>query len=156
MNTVEHSFFGWNSRRVVLERPCHATPEPQGAADAPDLGIGLDVSLTIGARRARLITLVDHDADDYVALVIGDVPGGHDVPVRPVEEEMLLIEGSRSDLPAEILIAVPAATIGRAVSGRRTMDSQLCMGGPVRDIVLLTGAISVTFEWCDATTTGAA
>jgi hypothetical protein len=37
------------------------------------------------------MTWVDDDGD-YAALFVGDVSGAHDVPVRTVGEEVLLIE----------------------------------------------------------------
>jgi len=48
-------------------------------------GLAFDTTLTVGARRARLITWVGGDGD-YAALSLGDVSGAHDVPVRAVEE----------------------------------------------------------------------
>jgi hypothetical protein len=47
---------------------------------------------------------------------------------------VLLIEGSHSVLAAEIFITTP---VGAA--GRRVIDSQLRIGGPVRDMLMLRG-----------------
>jgi hypothetical protein len=68
---------------------------------------------------------------------------------------VLLIEGSRSVLPAEILITTRVGAAGQAVGGRRVVDTQLCIGGPVRDMLTLSGVFSVIVEWCHASASAA-
>jgi hypothetical protein len=63
---------------------------------------------------------------------------------------VVLIEGSHSVLAAEILITTP---VGAA--GRRVVDSQLCIGGPVRDMLMLSGVFSVIVKRCDASASAA-
>ena len=53
------------------------------------------------------------------------------MPVRAVDGEVLLTEGSHSLLLAEILITTP---VGAA--GGRVVDTQLCIGGPVREMLM--------------------
>ena len=72
------------------------------------------------------------------------------MPVRAVDEEVLLTEGSHSLLLAEILITTP---VGAA--GGRVVDTQLCIGGPVRDMLTLSGVFSVIVEWCHASASAA-
>ncbi|QDQ95228.1 hypothetical protein FND50_33715 [Rhodococcus sp. WB9] len=148
MKMVNEPYFGSKSRRVVLERGLDDAPVPQETANRDGLAVTLDVSLTIGTRRARLIAWRDDD-DDYVALAVGDVSGAQNVPVRAVEEELLLIEGSRSGLPAEILVAVPHVTAGLAIGGRGVVDCQVRVGGPIRDMLTMTEVASVVVAWCD-------
>jgi hypothetical protein len=119
------------TRRVTLEARLHSAPVSPVTVNRDGIGLAFDTTLTVGARRARLITWVDGDGD-YAALSVGDVSGAHDVPVRAVDEEVLLIEGSHSVLATETLITTP---VGAA--GRRVVDSQLCIGGPVRDMLTL-------------------
>jgi hypothetical protein len=40
-------------------------------------------------------------------------------------------------------------------AGRRVVDTQLCIGGPVRDMLMLSGVFSVILEWCDASASAA-
>gem|GEM_PF-4523554 len=73
------------------------------------------------------------------------------MPVRAVDEEVLLTEGSHSLLLAEILITTP---VGAA--GGRVVDTQLCIGGPVRDMLMSCGVFSAIVERRDASAAAAA
>lgn len=93
MDVMDEPFFSWNRRRMILHT--NRCPVPESSGSPAGAGLVSDVPLTVGTRRGRLITVVVDD-DEYVALVVGDVRGRHDVPVRRVVTEGLLIEGSRS------------------------------------------------------------
>ncbi|RYF46479.1 MAG: hypothetical protein EOO27_39320, partial [Comamonadaceae bacterium] len=115
-------------------------------------GVTLDVSLTLGPRSGRLVAYHDADWDaDYVVLMMGQIIDAQDVPVRVVDEETLLVEGGRCTRPAEILIA--ASPIGDGLGAQRVdqriVDSQLCTGGPLRELLGLSGAVSVESQWCE-------
>jgi hypothetical protein len=58
-------------------------------------------------------------------------------------------------LSAEILIASTVGAADQAVGGRRVVDTQLCVGGPVRDLLTLSGVFSVIVEWCDTSASAA-
>lgn len=147
MDVMEESFFGWNVRRVVLRAGRRSPKDTVDVAVPPP---DLDMSLTIGSRRARLITFVDH-GDDYVVLVVGDASGRHDVPVRAVDAETLLIRGSQSRQAVEILVVLPSTLADDTTVAQRDLDGQLCAGGPIREMLAATGAMSVTVEWCGTT-----
>jgi hypothetical protein len=53
-------------------------------------------------------------------------------------------------LLAEIFLTTP---VGAA--GRRVVDTQLWIGGPVRDMLMLSGVFSVIVEWCEASASAA-
>ncbi|AWH01350.1 hypothetical protein DCN13_23630 [Rhodococcus ruber] len=117
------------------------------AAGTQQSGLTLDRRLVSDTVRGRLLAYHDADDDaDYVALLIGDVAGSDDVPVRIVDEERLLVEGARSTEPAEILVGAPDDRDPDAE--RRELDRQLCLGGPVRSMLAHSGARSVTVDWC--------
>jgi hypothetical protein len=79
--------------RVLLPHP----RPPAGAAAARRSGLSIDRALRSGTARGRLLAYHDAvDDTDYVALLVGDVLGARDVPLRFVPEECLLIEGGRS------------------------------------------------------------
>jgi hypothetical protein len=73
------------TRRVTAEARLHPAPVSPVTVNSGGRGLAFDTTLTVGARRARLITWVAGDGD-YAALSLGDVSGAHDVPVRAVEE----------------------------------------------------------------------
>lgn len=160
MNTHSEPFFSWNSRRVVLPRTLALIASAAGDGPPQDRpGVTLDVSLTLGPRSGRLLAYHDADWDtDYVVLMIGQIIDAQDVPLRVVDEEALLVEGGRCTRPAEILIAASpiGAGLGAQRVDRQIVDSQLCTGGPIRDMLGLSGAVSVESQWCPATTTYAA
>lgn len=143
MDTGCGAFFSWTSRRVTLPHCLRAV-----AAGTPARsGLTLDRRLVSGTVRGRLLAYHDADDDaDYVALLIGDVVGSDDVPVRVVDEERLLVEGARSTEPAEILVGTSDDRDPDAE--RRELDRQLCLGGPVRSMLAHSGARSVTVDWC--------
>nr|WP_257016090.1 hypothetical protein [Rhodococcus sp. ACS1] len=110
------------------------------------------MSLTLGSRSGRLLAYHDADWDtDYVVLMIGQIIDAQDVPIRVVDEETLLLEGGRCTRAAEILIAASpiGAGLGARRVDRRIVDSQLCTGGPIRDMLGLSGAVSVESQWCE-------
>ncbi|MGW5152856.1 hypothetical protein [Rhodococcus koreensis] len=153
MNTAGEPFFSWTARRVTLPRTLVSVVSAGGdRAGEGYSGITLDVTVPLAARTGRLLAYRDADWDtELVVLMVGDVIGADDVPVRVVDEETILIEGQHSTQPAEILVA---ATIIRDGCGtrrlsRRDVDHQLCTGGPVRDAIALSGAVSVDSEWCE-------
>lgn len=155
MNTAGEPFFSWTARRVMLPRtlvsvaPAGGNPAGKGRS-----GITLDVTVPLGKLTGRLLAYRDTDWDtEIVVLMVGHVLGADDVPVRVVDEETILLEGERSIPPAEILVA--ATTIrdgwGTRRLARRDVDHQLCTGGPVRDAIALSGAVSVDSQWCETT-----
>ncbi|MDM7489408.1 hypothetical protein [Rhodococcus indonesiensis] len=142
MDTGCGAFFSWTSRRVTLPRCLRAV-----AAGTQQSGLTLDRRLASDTVRGRLLAYHDADDDaDYVALLIGDVAGSDDVPVRIVDEERLLMEGARSTEPAEILVGTSDDRDPDAEW--RELDRQLCLGGPVRSMLAHSGARSVTVDWC--------
>ncbi|MDV6247451.1 hypothetical protein [Rhodococcus opacus] len=153
MNTASEPFFSWTARRVVLPRTLVsvASSGGDGAGKEHD-GITLDVTVPLGARTGRLLAYRDADCGtELVVLMVGDVIGADDVPVRVVDEETVLIEGQHSTESAEILVAATMIRDGwgtRRLS-RHNVDHQLCTGGPVRDAIALSGAVSVDSEWCE-------
>nr|WP_206024608.1 hypothetical protein [Rhodococcus sp. 14C212] len=119
--------------------------DPSGtAAGGPELVS--DVPLTVGTRKGRLLTVADDD-DEYVALVVGDVQQRHDVPVRRVVAEGLLIEGSRSRLDAEILLPVSEAPAVPVSNVRHLADHRSRYSEAVQALLVHSGAVSVTVEF---------
>lgn len=159
MNSAGEPFFSWTSRRVVLPRTLTLiNPSTDGCAPGRSR-VSIDVLLPLGAHQGRLLAYRAADCEtEYVALMVGQIVGSEDIPVRVVDEESLLIEGSRSTLAAEILIGARAVGSGLGVRplNQHDVDSQLCMGGPIRDMLGLSGAVSVASEWCGATSPCAA
>lgn len=148
MNATD-DFFSWTTRRAVIEngRQASATPDlprthSDTAGDLPqrDLNIGLVVS----GRQCRLITATQGGVD-YVVLTIGSVRGRRDVPIRMVDEESLLVDASRCAADAEILIGIPIdpRTANPEQCRQRMLSSQLCQGGPIRQMLSTTGVYSV-------------
>ncbi|MGW5151792.1 hypothetical protein [Rhodococcus koreensis] len=160
MNSHSEPLFSWDSRRVVLPRTLAPIADAASDSQRRDrTGVTLDVSLTIGQRSGRLLAYHDADWDaEYVVLMIGQILGEEDVPVRVVDEETLLVEGSRCTRLAEILIAASpiGAGLGTQRVDRRIVDTQLCTGGPIRDMLGLSGAVSVESQWCQVAATYAA
>ncbi|MDV6286672.1 hypothetical protein [Rhodococcus jostii] len=153
MNTAGEPFFSWTARRVTLPRTLVSVVSAGGdGAGEKYSGITLDVTVPLAARTGRLLACRDAEWDtELVVLMVGDVIGADDVPVRVVDEEAVLIEGQHSTQPAEILVATTIIRDGcgtRRLS-RRDVDHQLCTGGPVRDAIALSGAVSVDSEWCE-------
>lgn len=142
MDTGRGAYFSWTSRRVMLPRTLTAVV----AGTASRSGLTMDRQVATATVRGRLLAY--HDADgghDYVALMVGDVQGGEDVPVRAVGEERLLLEGGRSSLPAEILVGTGDRD---EAAEQRELDRQLCCDGPLRCLLCHSGARSVTVDWC--------
>ena len=141
MGEQEEAFFSWTARRVVLA-PLDA--------EVPDRCV-LDVRMMLGDRDARLITRVDPTDDlDYTALFVGRVAGTHDVPIRVVEDETLLLVGSHSSSPAEILVcAGDVPDLGGHLTASQ-VDRDLHRGGPVSELVRMSRAASVLLDWCDS------
>ncbi len=85
MTARPEPFFSWTARRVELDE----LRESESAV------LVLDEVVPVGAGMARLIATRDEDTDiDYLALIVGDVADGHDIAVRGVDEEALLIEAA--------------------------------------------------------------
>lgn len=147
MNTLDEPFFSWTSRRVVVDGAVCRPAQPGQSSDQGTIEIVLDVAMTVGGHTARLLAFAE-SGDDYVALLVGAVAGGHDVPIRVVEEELLLITASRSTLPAEILVGIPAlsAVVASANAPEKVLASQVCCGGPIRDMLDVAGVHSVIVE----------
>ncbi|MFV9453359.1 hypothetical protein ACNJ7E_07765 [Rhodococcus sp. NM-2] len=135
MTARPEPFFSWTARRVELH-------ESESAV------LVLDEVVPVGACTARLIATRDEDTDiDYLALIVGDVADGHDIAVRGVDEEALLIEGSRSESSPEILIGLRAAQCICGCSDARHVDSQLSLDGPIRTMIASIGVRSVVVDW---------
>ncbi|MBC2642725.1 MULTISPECIES: hypothetical protein [unclassified Rhodococcus (in: high G+C Gram-positive bacteria)] len=142
MTARPEPFFSWTARRVELDR----LRESESAV------LVLDELVPLETGTARLIATRDDDTDvDYLALIVGDVAGGHDIAVRGVDEEALLIEGSRSDSSPEILIGLTATPAVCGCSSERHIDSQLCLDGPVRAMIASVGVKSVVVDWYHVT-----
>jgi hypothetical protein len=142
-------FFSWTSRRTVIGAGHLASTASErkrvhgdSADELPQRG--LDVRLVVAGRHCRLITFT-HGGDDYVVVVIGSVRGRRDVPIRAVDEESLLVDASRSETSAEILIGIPIdpRTASPERCRERMLASQLCQGGPIRQMLSVTGVHSV-------------
>lgn len=145
MNTTDEPFFSWNTRRMIL-RTNGCPFLDQSGIDSGGPELVSDVPLTVGTRRGRLLTVVDDD-EEHVALVVGDVQQRHDVPVRWVVAEGLLIEGSRSRLDAEILLPVSEAPAVPVPNVRRLADHRSRYSGAVHALLVHSGAVSVTVEF---------
>lgn len=137
MTALSESFFSWTSRRVdltAIDKASSVTPE-------------LDEPLRCGNHQARLIAMRDADTDvEYLALVVGDVSGRSDITVREVDEELLLVEGSRSPVEQEILLGV-SSEYEEGYSGTDHLDREVCVDGPVRSMIAWSGARSVIVDW---------
>ncbi|RYE38907.1 MAG: hypothetical protein EOP24_45780 [Hyphomicrobiales bacterium] len=141
MTARPEPFFSWTARRVELDE----LRESESAV------LVLDEVVPVGAGKARLIATRDEDTDiDYLALIVGDVADGHDIAVRGVDEEALLIEGSRTESSPEILIGLRAAQSICGCSDARHVDSQLCLDGPIRTMIASIGVRSVVVDWYHA------
>ncbi|MFD3809704.1 hypothetical protein [Rhodococcus sp. NPDC058639] len=139
MYTSGEAHFSWTSRRVMLPED-----EGHGRSDvAPDAsGVTLDRMLP----GSRLMACRDVEQErEYVALAVGEVDGGEDVPVRVVEEERLLLHGPRSDLGPEILVGAEDDDLDD-----RELTRQLLDGGPLRSLLARTGAQSVAVTCASA------
>lgn len=132
MSTLPEPFFSWTARRIDLA----------GIRESEFVDLVLDELVPLGASTARLIATRDEDTDvDYVALIVGEVTGEHDVAVRGVDEEAILIEGSRSASSPEILIGLRAAPAAGGCSSR------ICLDGPIRTMIASVGVRSVVVDW---------
>jgi hypothetical protein len=138
MNTPDNSFFSWAARRFLL------LPQTDDAGTA--INFDLNRPLKLGGRAAQLMSFADED-DDYAVLIVGDPTGLHEVPMRIIESEMLLMAGAYSHCPAEILIAAQASIRPYM---HRELVRQLCTGGPLHDLANAVGAQSVVVDWLDA------
>ncbi|MFC9839145.1 hypothetical protein ACFVKB_35875 [Rhodococcus sp. NPDC127530] len=84
--------------------------------------------------------------------MLGETVGAHDVPVRVVDEEALLIEGSRYAHTPQLLIGDSALAITDNPAPRRwEVGRELREGGPIRALLELSGAQSVEVDWLPAT-----
>ncbi|MFC9840789.1 hypothetical protein ACFVKB_44605 [Rhodococcus sp. NPDC127530] len=142
-------FFSWTSRRTVIgscSRASSAPGLPRAQSDMADHlpQRGLDVRLVVSGRHCRLITFTQGGLD-YVVVTVGSVRGRRDVPIRAVDEESLLVDASRSATSAEILIGIPIdpRTVNPVRCRERVLSSQLCQGGPIRQMLNVTGVHSV-------------
>ncbi|MEU2005680.1 hypothetical protein ACH47B_33250 [Rhodococcus sp. NPDC019627] len=105
----------------------------------------LDQSIRLGDNDARLIVVRDEYTDtSYLALLVGNVTGSAPVTVRAVDEEALLIEGSRTMFP-EILIGVTESP--SAYIGRRYLECRTAVEGSLRSTIDSIGVHSVIAEW---------
>ncbi|MCZ4587511.1 hypothetical protein O4328_28135 [Rhodococcus opacus] len=136
MTARPEPFFSWTARRVELDE----------LREVESVVLVLDEVVPMGAGTARLIATRVDDVD-YLALIVGDVADRHDVAVRVVDEEALLIEGSRSESSPEILIGLRAAPSICGCSDARHVDSQLCLEGPIRTMIASIGVRSVVVDW---------
>lgn len=135
--TSSEPFFSWTSRRIDLS----------AAEDARSMVPELDESLRCGSRKARLLAIHDEEGEtEYVALLVGDVSGRSDVTVREVDEERLLVEASRPSTEPEILLGV-ASTPGAGHLDAHHVDREVFVEGPVRSLIIRSGACSVVVEW---------
>ncbi|MDH6287875.1 hypothetical protein [Rhodococcus opacus] len=132
MTARPEPFFSWTARRVELR-------ESESAV------LVLDEVVPVGTGTARLIATRVDDVD-YIALIVGDVADGHDIAVRGVDEEALLVEGSRTESSPEILIGLRTAP---SICGcdTRHVDSRLCLDGPIRTMIASIGVRSVIVDW---------
>lgn len=150
-DTVVEGFFSWTARRVTLVQPRSAAAASAGPMRTLR-GVVDDIRVLLGSGNSgRLISHRTTDCDmQYLVLVIGKVPGVQDVPIRVVDEEVLLVEGSRSTGAPEILVADPTngASDSAGRRARAEVNRQLCCGGPLRELVTMSGAVSVDVEWC--------
>jgi hypothetical protein len=138
MYTSGEANFSWTSRRVPLphEQSARPTDVTDARDDAEGSGMTLDRELPPEVVHGRLLAYHDdEDQRDYVALLVGKVEDGEDVPVHPVDEERLLLLGARSTEPAEIFVSADGNEIGQ-----RELDHQLLHGGPLRHLLAHTGA----------------
>ncbi|GAF50417.1 hypothetical protein RW1_095_00350 [Rhodococcus wratislaviensis NBRC 100605] len=142
MTARPEPFFSWTARRIELDR----------LRESESSVLVLDELVPLGTGTARLIGMRDEGADvDYLALIVGDVANGHDIAVRGVDEEALLIEGSRSESSPEILIGLRAAASVCGCSSERHIDSELCLDGPIRTMIASIGVRSVVVDWYNVT-----
>jgi hypothetical protein len=142
MTARPEPYFSWTARRVELDE----LRESESAV------LVLDEVVPLGRNTARLIATRDDDTDiDYLALIIGDVADGTDIAVRGVDEEALLVEGSRSESSPEILIGLRTAPSICGCSNAGHIDSQLCLDGPVRTMIGSVGVKSVVIDWSHTT-----
>ncbi|MDV7088075.1 hypothetical protein [Rhodococcus opacus] len=138
MIALPEPFFSWTARRIDLA----------GIREREFADLVLDERVPLGRNTARLIATRDEGADiDYLALIVGDVADGHDIAVRGVDEEALLVEGSRTESSPEILIGLRAAQSICGCSDARDVDSQLCLDGPIRTMIASIGVKSVVVDW---------
>ena len=139
MYTSGEAYFSWTSRRVMLPGD-----ERRGRSDVATeaSGVTLDRILT----GSRLMACRDVEQErEYVALAVGAVDGGDDVPVRVVEEERLLLHGPRSGFGPEILVGAEDDDLDD-----REVTRQLLDGGPLRGLLARTGAHSVAVTCASA------
>lgn len=137
MNVPTAGFFDRAARRVILPRMPH-TKGPDTA------GLTIDRALESVPRPSRVVAYRDEDTD-CVALVVGDATGADDVPVHAVPEEQLILEARRSHEPVEILVGVPDGSDARVQ--QRELHRQLSDGGPLRSVLVYSGARSVVVRW---------
>ncbi|MCQ4120907.1 hypothetical protein [Rhodococcus tibetensis] len=106
----------------------------------------LDESIRLGDNDARLIAVRDAYTDmSYLALLVGNVTGSAPVTVRAVDEEALLIEGSRTVFP-EILIGVTESPSASGI-GRRNLGRRAAVEGSLRSTIDSIGVHSVIAAW---------
>ncbi len=152
MSSADEPYFSWTARQVVMTRDIEPAKDArirESHVPGTPPRIVLDCRLTVGRRAARLVSFGSDDTE-YTALIVGDVSGRTAIPIRAIdEEEGLLIAGTRCRCNAEILVAIPSDASSEWMNSRphRVLEHQLCSGGPIRDLVRSTGAVSVLVDW---------
>lgn len=125
-------------RRVPLSSTASRLVDSPPDNRSTPSGITLDRAVPAVPHSGRLVAY--HDAvgeKDYVALAVGVVFGENDIPVRSVEEELLVLTAARCVSP-EILIGSEDDDLDAV-----EIERQLRVGGPVRALLEYTGALSV-------------
>lgn len=151
MSMPRNGPFSWTAHRFTLpDVHCARLRHDHTMFDRLVSQLRLDVRVRAGNRECRLLTFAAHDMD-YVALLVGPTYGGHDVPIRLVEAETILLEGARSTAGSEILLCATSddGPSSETQLRRDTVYTQLCNGGPVRDMLMLVDIVSVDIDWCD-------
>lgn len=128
--------------RTYLRVTLHAAPPTRSGPVIPGpSGVTLDHAVPASPLPGRLVAYHDAVAEkDYVALAVGTVSGQNDVPVRPVEEELLVLTAARSVEP-EILLGSEDDDLDPG-----EIERQLHSGGPLRTLLEYTGALSVLVD----------
>ncbi|MFC0446970.1 hypothetical protein [Rhodococcus jostii] len=114
----------------------------------------LDIQLTVGADLSRLVACRDPATGaEQVVLMLGETFGAHDVPVQIVDEEALLIVGSRcAHTPLLLIGDSSVALTGNLAPRQYEVSRQLREGGPIRALLALSGAQSLVIDWIPAAT----
>ncbi|MEE2056244.1 hypothetical protein [Rhodococcus artemisiae] len=112
-------------------------------SDSDRVPLELDEALTCGGHRARLIATHDPGTDiEYVLLLLGEMSGHSEVVVREVDEEALLIEGSRSSPEPQILLGASSQPL-HDTGDTDALARVLRKSGIVRSMIARGGVRSV-------------